>query len=148
DVVITRGTCLYGPRQHPAEFIPTVVRQAVGDEPVPLAREGMQVRDWLHVDDYCRGMIAAFLRGAPGEIFNFGGQCERTDLGVARNVVELLGKPASLITGIPAKSRENGRCAVECTKALRYFGWRPELAIKNALGNLARELASNVVAQQ
>lgn len=144
DVLVTRCSNNYGPRQHPEKLIPTIIRHALLDEPIPLDGDGMQIRDWIHVNDHCRGMIAAFLRGKAGEIYNFGGHCERTNLGVARDVLKALGKPESLISSSPHGLGPNQRYAVDTTKALGKLGWNPLLKMQASLPAIVRELASGM----
>ena len=144
DVLVTRSSNNYGPRQHSEKFIPTIIRHAVQDETIPLYGNGMQIRDWMHVDDHCRGMITAFLRGRPGEIYNFGGHCERTNLGMTRSVLKALGKPESLIGSTSDRLGHDQRYAVDTTKALRHLGWSPQIKLLAAIPKVVRELAANI----
>lgn len=144
DLVITRCSNNYGPRQHGEKLIPTIIRHALRDEPIPLYGGGMQIRDWLHVDDHCRGLIAAFLRGKTGQIFNLGGHCERTNVGVARNVLKTLGKPESLISTVPDRPGHDTRYSVNTAKALGFLGWAPLAKMPSALPVVVRELAAGL----
>lgn len=143
DVLVTRSSNNYGPRQHAEKLIPTIVRHAIQDEPIPIYGDGMHIRDWIHVDDHCRGMLAAFLRGRAGQIYNFGGHCERTNLGLTRNILQILGKPDSLISRAPDRPGHDRRYAIDTTKALRYFGWNPREELMPSLPAIVRELAAN-----
>ncbi|HEY8962114.1 MAG TPA: NAD-dependent epimerase/dehydratase family protein, partial [Luteolibacter sp.] len=80
DVVITRGSNTYGPRQHPEKLIPRMIQCALRDQPLPVYGDGLQVRDWMHVDDHANGLIAAFLHGETGGVYNLGAGCERANL--------------------------------------------------------------------
>ncbi|MEI7928626.1 MAG: NAD-dependent epimerase/dehydratase family protein, partial [Verrucomicrobiales bacterium] len=84
DVVITRASNNYGPRQHPEKLIPRMIHCALHNQPLPVFGNGLQVRDWMHADDHCAGIIAAYLRGNAGEVYNLGARCERTNLDLVR----------------------------------------------------------------
>lgn len=149
DVIVTRSSKNYGPRPHRDDLIPRVVAHALRDEPIEFGGRGMDIRDWVHVSDHCRGMLEAFVKkGSAGQIFHFGGNCERTDLGVARNVLKILGKPESLLSDKEAAATVNTRGAIDCAKALRYFGWRPAGSLQKTLPDLVREIAANLSAGQ
>ena len=146
DIVITRATTTYGPRQHHAELIPTLVRRALRDEPLALEGSGMCIRDWIHVDDHCRGLLSAFTKGAPGALYYFGGQCERTNLGLARDVLRILSKPESLLSFAPERPGHDQRHAVDCNQALGKLRWQPEVKFQSAFPSVVRELAANLSA--
>src|SRR5262245_48528162 len=95
--VITRCSNNYGPYQFPEKIIPLFVTNLLNNERVPVYGDGQQVRDWIHVLDHCRGVEAAWRRGKPGEVYNFGGRCEMANLDLTRLLLKLLGKPESLI---------------------------------------------------
>ena len=143
DVVITRSTNNYGPRQPDDAFIPTLVRQAVQGLSLPMQGDGMRIRDWIHVDDHCLGMIATFLRGPAGHVFNLGGHCERTNLGMARSILSIFGKPESLISSGPDPSGGDRRHAVDTSKVENYFAWSPTTSFSAAFPAVVRELAAN-----
>lgn len=144
DIVITRSSDNYGPRQHAEKLVPTFVHAAFHDQPVLIPGHGMQIRDWIHVDDHCRGMIAAFLKGQPGAVYLLGGQCERTILGIARSVLEILGKPSSLITHVPETPDNDERHAVDCSKAVAGLGWKPQERFRSSFPLVVREIAANL----
>jgi dTDP-glucose 4,6-dehydratase len=143
EVVITRSSRNYGPRQHAGEFIPTLVSGAIHDEELTLDGEERRIHDWIHVDDHCCGMIMAFTRGPSGNIFNFGGNCERTNLGIARSILALFGKPESLLETGSRQSGHPRRSAVDSGKAVRYFGWTPKCQFQTAFPAVIRELAAD-----
>lgn len=148
EVVITRSSRNYGPRQGATEFIPLLVSRAVHDQRFDLAGRGSHIRDWIHVDDHCRGMIMAFTRGPSGHVFNFGGNCERTNLGIVRSILAQLGKPEALLDGLTGHLTEPRRSAVDSGKALRYFGWVPRSQLQSELPSVVRELSANLTASQ
>ena len=128
DVVITRCSDTYGPRQDAHKMIPRWTQAAFLGQPLAIEGDGTQIRDWIHVDDHCRGMIAAFQRGHSGSVYLLGGQCERTDVGIARSILEILKKPSSLIS-LEAETEKDPsparRYAVDFSKAIAGLDWRP-----------------------
>ena len=96
-VVITRASNNYGPYQFPEKLIPLMIANALEDRPLPVYGDGMQRRDWLYVEDHCRGILAVLRRGQDGEIYNIGGNRSLPNLEVVRRILELTGKPESLI---------------------------------------------------
>lgn len=122
--VITRAGNNYGPFQFPEKFIPLIVSNALEERPLPLYGDGLQVRDWLYVEDHCRALDLLLHRGETGEIYNIGTGRERTNLEVARAVLELLQKPASLITFVKDRPAHDRRYALDCTKLNESLGWR------------------------
>src|SRR6516165_5497836 len=97
NTVITRCSNNYGPYQFPEKLIPLFITNALKDESVPVYGDGMQIRDWIHVLDHCRGVDAALRRGKAGEVYNFGGNSERYNIDVTRMLLKLCSKPESLI---------------------------------------------------
>ena len=144
DIVITRSSNNYGPRQHVEKLVPKLVHAAFHDQPLELHGDGMQIRDWMHVDDHCRGLISAFQKGQPGAVYLFGGQCERTNLGMARSVLEILGKPGSLLTHVPDRAGNDRRYAVDVSKAVAGLDWRPRHRFRTSFPIVVRELAANL----
>jgi len=144
DIIITRSTSNYGPREHPEKLVPSLVHAAFHDLPVPIRGEGTQSRDWIHVDDHCRGMIAAFSKGQPGAVYLLGGQCERTELGMARSILEILGKPTSLITHVTEQPVKDARYAVDFSKAIASLSWHPQERFRSSFPLVVREIAANL----
>ncbi len=131
--IITRCSNNYGPYQFPEKLIPLFVSNLLNDEPVPVYGDGQQVRDWIHVTDHCRGVEAAWRYGRPGEVYNFGGRCEKTNLELTRTLLRLLGKPESLIRYVKDRPGHDRRYAIDCTKAERELGWRPCVRFEDGL---------------
>jgi dTDP-glucose 4,6-dehydratase len=123
--VITRCSNNYGPYQFPEKLIPLFVTNLLHDEPVPVYGDGQQVRDWIHVLDHCTGVEAAWRQGKPGEVYNFGGRCEKTNLDLTQLLLDLLGKPRTLIRYVKDRPGHDRRYAIDCTKAERELGWSP-----------------------
>ena len=98
---MTRCSNNYGPYQFPEKLIPLMIIKALRDEPLPVYGDGMNVRDWIHVDDHCAGIVAALFEGKPGTVYNFGGNSEMVNLDLVRMILDRLGKPHSLISFVP-----------------------------------------------
>jgi dTDP-glucose 4,6-dehydratase len=135
DTVVTRCSNNYGPYQFPEKLIPLFITNALADTPLPVYGDGRQVRDWIHVLDHCRGVDAALRRGRAGATYNFGGRCERFNIDVTRLVLELTGKPESLIRHVTDRPGHDRRYAVECGLAEGELGWRPTVAFERGLAD-------------
>lgn len=133
DVVITRSSNNYGPRQYPEKFIPLFVTNALANKQCPLYGDGMNVRDWLHVDDNCRGILAALEKGQKGGIYNLGGNNERTNIEVANIILKIIGKPESLIVLVKDRPGHDKRYAIDFSKAETELGWIPRIKFENGL---------------
>ncbi len=120
---ITRASNNYGPYQFPEKFIPLIISNALEDKPLPMYGDGMQVRDWLHVEDHCRALDLVLHGGESGEVYNIGAGELRANLDVARGVLTLLGKPESLITFVADRPAHDRRYALDSTKLRKRFGW-------------------------
>jgi len=125
DAVITRCSNNYGPWQFPEKFIPLMITNAMEDKPLPVYGDGLQVRDWIHVEDHCRGLLAAFERGRAGSVYNFGGAAERENIAVVREIVRALNKPESLIRSVEDRPGHDRRYAIDWSKAEKDLGWKP-----------------------
>jgi dTDP-glucose 4,6-dehydratase len=123
--VITRCSNNYGPYQFPEKLIPLFVTNIMADRQVPVYGDGQQIRDWIHVLDHCRGVEAAWRNGKSGHVYNFGGKCEKTNLDLTHLLLELLGKPKSLINYVADRPGHDRRYAIDCSKAERELGWQP-----------------------
>jgi dTDP-glucose 4,6-dehydratase len=133
DTVITRCSNNYGPYQFPEKLIPLFITNIMADIPVPVYGDGRQVRDWIHVRDHCRGIDAALRRGKAGEVYNFGGQCERYNIDVTRTLLKLCGKTESLISHVTDRPGHDRRYAVNCAKAGAELSWRPTVSFEEGL---------------
>jgi dTDP-glucose 4,6-dehydratase len=133
DVVVTRCSNNYGPFQYPEKFIPVLITGAIADEPVPVYGDGLYVRDWIHVRDHCAGLLYAAERGRAGRVYNFGGESERTNLSVARDVLRILGKPESLIQHVRDRPGHDRRYAIDASRAEAELEWRPTVAFDDGL---------------
>lgn len=133
DVVVTRASNNYGPYQFPEKLIPLFVTNALVGEPLPVYGDGQQVRDWLHVDDHCDGILAAADRGRAGEAYNLGGDCEKANLEITRRILSALGRPETLVRHVADRPGHDRRYALESAKAHRELEWRPKVAFDEGL---------------
>jgi dTDP-glucose 4,6-dehydratase len=131
--VITRCSNNYGPYQFPEKLIPLFVANLMRDEPVPVYGDGQQIRDWIHVLDHCRGIEAAWKRGRTGEVYNFGGRCEKANLDLTYTLLGLLNKPRTLIKYVADRPGHDRRYAIDCSKAERELGWTPQVKFEFGL---------------
>ncbi|KRE74613.1 dTDP-glucose 4,6-dehydratase [Paenibacillus sp. Soil750] len=131
--VITRCSNNYGPRQFPEKLIPLLITRALRDETIPLYGDGLNVRDWLYVDDHCSAIERVIEAGVPGEVYNIGGQNERTNLEVVQSILKLLGKPESLIQYVADRLGHDRRYAIDSSKIRRELGWTPAYSFEKGL---------------
>jgi dTDP-glucose 4,6-dehydratase len=131
--VTTRCSNNYGPYQFPEKLIPLFVSNLLANEPVPVYGDGMQIRDWIHVLDHCRGVEAAWRKGKPGEVYNFGGRCEMPNIDLTKLLLKLLGKPDTLIRYVKDRPGHDRRYAIDCSKAERELGWTPQVSFDRGL---------------
>ena len=132
DAVVTRCSNNYGPYQFPEKLIPLFITNLMGDRPVPVYGDGMQVRDWIHVLDHARGVELAWRNGTAGEVYNFGGRCEMPNLHLTHKLLELLGKPKSLIKYVQDRPGHDRRYAMDGSK-LAALGWRAQTTFEEGL---------------
>jgi dTDP-glucose 4,6-dehydratase len=122
---ITNCSNNYGPYQHPEKLIPTAIIAAISGNPIPVYGDGLYVRDWLHVEDHCRGIEAAILHGKSGETYCLGGDAERSNLEICRTVLSILGKAPDMIAHVKDRPGHDRRYAIDSSKAKRELGWQP-----------------------
>lgn len=142
NTVITRGSNTYGPYQYPEKLLPFFVTEAIDDKPLPVYGDGMQVRDWLYVDDHVRGIAVALFKGVPGEAYNIAGENQQHNIHVTRRILELLGKPESLIKYVPDREGHDRRYAMNCDK-LRALGWERRQTFDTAVETTVRWYQEN-----
>jgi dTDP-glucose 4,6-dehydratase len=143
DARITRSSNNYGPFQHPEKFIPLFISNAMEGRPCPVYGDGMQIRDWLHVEDNARGILRALEVGRTGEVYNLGGGNERPNLRVARAILRELGKPESLLAFVKDRPGHDRRYAIDCRKAKRELGWTPRIRFEDGLAATIRWYGEN-----
>jgi dTDP-glucose 4,6-dehydratase len=132
-VLITRASNNYGPYHFPEKLIPLMIANAFEDRPLPVYGDGMQVRDWLYVEDHCRGILAVLQGGRDGEIYNIGGNRSVPNLEVVRKILALTGKPESLIQYVTDRPGHDRRYALSSEKLMRETGWKPQVDFETGL---------------
>jgi len=132
-VVITRASNNYGPYHFPEKLIPLMISNALADQPLPVYGDGMQIRDWLYVEDHCRGVRAVLEHGRDGEIYNIGGNCSLPNLEVVRRILRATGKLESLIQYVTDRPGHDRRYALSSEKIMRETGWAPQVSFDDGL---------------
>ena len=133
DTIITRCSNNYGPYQFPEKLIPLIINNAQHDKPLPVYGTGLNVRDWIHVRDHCTGIWTALIKGKAGEVYNFGGNSERTNLQVIKAILNILDKPESLIQFVKDRPGHDQRYAIDASKAKKELGWEPTMNFEAGL---------------
>jgi len=131
--IVTRCTNNFGPYQFPEKLIPLAITNALEDKPVPVYGDGLNVRDWIFVNDHCRALDTVIQKGKPGEIYNIGSGNEKTNLELIRKLLELLDKPQSLIQFVTDRPAHDRRYALDCARISTELGWKPAHSFEEAL---------------
>jgi dTDP-glucose 4,6-dehydratase len=131
--LLTRSSNNYGPFQFPEKFLPLMITNALDGKPLPIYGDGKQQRDWLHVEDNCRGIMAVLEKGRIGEVYNIGGLDIEENISLAQRLLRLLGKPDSLLTYVKDRPGHDRRYALSCDKMERELGWRPQIPLEEGL---------------
>jgi len=149
-VLITNCSNNYGPYQFPEKLIPLMILNAVNNKPLPVYGDGQNVRDWLYVEDHCQALFSVLNNGVPGETYNIGGNCEKTNLDVVRTICatldELLPKNksySSLITFVKDRPGHDRRYAIDAGKIRRELGWKPKETFESGLKKTIRWYLDN-----
>jgi dTDP-glucose 4,6-dehydratase len=142
--LITRSSNNYGPYQFPEKFLPLMITNASEDKPLPIYGDGRQQRDWLHVEDNCRGILAVLERGRIGEVYNIGGLDIKENLTIARKLLQLLGKPESLLSYVKDRHGHDRRYALHCQKMESDLGWKPIVPLDEGLRQTIEWYKENV----
>jgi len=143
DVVVTRCSNNYGPRQFPEKVIPLFVTNLVDGLPVPLYGDGLNVRDWLYVDDHCRGVLLAFEGGRAGEVYNIGGGLELTNRELTSRLLELFGYDESMIEPVADRLGHDRRYSVDWTKIHDELGYAPQTDFEEGLARTVQWYRDN-----
>jgi dTDP-glucose 4,6-dehydratase len=142
-VVVTRASNNYGPYQFPEKLIPLMISNALEGKPLPIYGDGLQVRDWLYVDDHCRALWAALTRGRDGEVYNIGGNCHLPNVEVVRRVLRIVGAPETLMTRVADRPGHDRRYALRSDKLTRDTGVAPEMSFDDGLQSTVRWYQDN-----
>lgn len=126
DVVTTNCSNNYGPYQYREKLIPLIITNLVDNLNIPIYGDGLNVRDWLHVEDHCNAILLALENGKSGEVYNIGGNNERTNLQIVHKILELMGKDSSYIQFVKDRQGHDRRYAIDASKIVRELGWKPK----------------------
>jgi len=143
DAVVTRTSNNYGPYQFPEKLIPLAISNLMADRPVPVYGDGQQVRDWIHVADNCAALRTVITKGRAGETYHIGGRNPRANVEVLRMLLEILGKPESLLQQVTDRLGHDRRYAVDCTKIERELGWTRAIPFEEGLRQTVRWYQEN-----
>jgi len=136
--LITRCSNNYGPYQFPEKLIPLFISNLQRDEPVPVYGDGLNVRDWIHVRDHCAALVRVWRDGRVGEVYNIGGKSERTNLELTHTLLDIMGKPRTLIRYVKDRPGHDRRYAIDGSKIERELGWRPTISFDEGLRDTVR----------
>lgn len=143
NVNITRCSNNYGPYQFPEKLIPLMIRNAIEDKPLPVYGDGLHVRDWLYVEDHCSAVDLVLHKGVSGEVYNIGGNNERTNIEVVKTILAELGKPESLIRFVKDRPGHDRRYGIDATKIRRQLGWQPKYSYETGIQETIRWYLAN-----
>ncbi len=133
DAVITRCSNNYGPYQFPEKLIPLMILNAYSDKQLPVYGDGKNVRDWIYVDDHCRGIVIVAEKGVSGEAYNMGGNAERENIEIVHNILDALQKPESLIKYVKDRPGHDFRYAMDFSKIESELGWKPQVRFREGI---------------
>ncbi|MBW1973581.1 MAG: GDP-mannose 4,6-dehydratase, partial [Deltaproteobacteria bacterium] len=133
DAIITRCSNNYGPYQFPEKLIPLMISNALEDKKLPVYGTGKNVRDWIHVKDHCRAIDYVIHHGKSGEIYNIGGNNEKTNIEIVETILEIIGKPKSLIHFVKDRPGHDFRYAIDSSKLKKELGWKPTIPFEDGL---------------
>jgi dTDP-glucose 4,6-dehydratase len=142
--LITRSSNNYGPYQFPEKFLPLMITNALDDKPLPIYGDGKQQRDWLHVDDNCRGVLAVLERGRAGEVYNLGGVDIEENISMAKHLLREMGKPETLLSYVQDRPGHDRRYALNCEKIKRELDWKPAISLDEGLRKTIDWYSKNV----
>jgi dTDP-glucose 4,6-dehydratase len=131
--LVTRSSNNYGPYQFPEKFLPLMITNALDDKPLPIYGDGKQERDWLHVEDNCRGIMAVLERGCVGEVYNIGGLDIEENMSMAKRLLRLMGKPEALLSYVKDRPGHDRRYALNCRKMHEELNWKPAIPLEEGL---------------
>ncbi len=125
DAIITRCSNNYGPYQYPEKLISLLITNLFDGKKIPIYGDGLNVRDWIHVEDHCAGILLAFEKGKAGEVYNIGGNNEWKNIDIAHKLLALLGRDDSFIDWVPDRLGHDRRYAIDAAKIRNDLGWTP-----------------------
>ena len=131
--IVTRASNNYGPYQFPEKFLPLMISNLLEDKSLPIYGDGLQQRDWLHVEDHCQGIFAVLEGGKIGEVYNLGGADIVDNLTMAQRLLQIMDKPESLLTSVKDRPGHDRRYALDCKKMEKHLGWKPRIPLETGL---------------
>ncbi len=137
-VTISRCSNNYGPYQFAEKLIPLMISRALEDRPLPVYGQGLNVRDWLYVEDHCRAIDLILRRGKPGGVYNVGGRCEMRNIDIVKLICRELGKPDSLIAYVEDRKGHDLRYAIDPSRIQNELGWTPETGFQDGIRRTIR----------
>ena len=143
SVMVTRCSNNYGPRQFPEKIIPLFVTNLFDGERVPLYGDGLNIRDWLFVDDHCRGLLSVLEGGRAGEIYNIGGGTELTNMDLTSRLLDLCGYDERMVDAVDDRLGHDRRYSVDCTKIRKELGYRPQMTFDEGLAQTVKWYRDN-----
>jgi dTDP-glucose 4,6-dehydratase len=132
-VLTTRCSNNYGPFQFPEKLIPLIISNALADKALPVYGDGMNIRDWLHVTDHCEAILTVLEKGKFGEVYNIGGNNEWANINIVKKILEILGKPESLIRFVKDRPGHDQRYAIDALKMKNELGWEPSYTFEKGI---------------
>ncbi len=142
-ITISRCSNNYGPYQFPEKLIPLMIANCLADKPLPVYGQGLNVRDWLYVEDHCKAIDLVIHKGREGEVYNIGGHNEMCNIDIVKLICHELGKPESLITYVTDRKGHDMRYAIDPTKIHNELGWLPETKFENGIKEAIRWYLDN-----
>ena len=142
-ITISRCSNNYGPYQFPEKLIPLMIANALADKPLPVYGEGLNVRDWLYVEDHCAAIDLILEKGKVGQVYNIGGHNEMKNIDIVKRILELLGKPESLITYVTDRKGHDMRYAIDPAYIHQKLGWLPETRFEDGIQKTVRWYLDN-----
>ena len=142
-VTISRCSNNYGPYHFPEKLIPLMIANCLNDKPLPVYGEGLNIRDWLYVEDHCKAIDLVIRRGRVGEVYNIGGHNEMRNIDIVKLICRELGKPESLITHVADRKGHDLRYAIDPTKIHNELGWLPETKFEDGIKKTIRWYLDN-----
>jgi dTDP-glucose 4,6-dehydratase len=143
DTVITRCSNNYGPYQFPEKLIPLMIINILNGKKLPVYGDGLNIRDWIHVEDHCRGIELASISGKAGEVYNFGGESEKTNIQIVQSLLDELGADKSLITYVKDRLGHDKRYAIDNTKSKSELGFKPTIDFESGIKNTVQWYLDN-----
>lgn len=132
-LIITRCCNNYGPRQHKEKFIPTVITNALNDKEIPIYGDGLNIREWIYVEDHCRALSLVLEKGKAGEIYHIGSGEEMTNLEVAKMILKKLNKDSKLLTFVEDRKGHDRRYSMDSSKISKELGWKPAVTFEEGI---------------